>query len=262
MPNADLHSAKAGKNDEFYTQLVDIEREWAQRSAASRPAATAAMATAALDKFRNDNNPSQRWSLNRPAQKPVMINGVPYRTPSQMRLEGAQKAANQRKAARQQKSSSKWQPPPPPHLQGSRGVTSAPRASMQDAKKWARQQAGPLPQRLASTTGERAQLAWARAKANPGKAIARAAGYGAAAAVMLPLGAPVAVGALAAHYSVKKARTAMAEHPARKAEKAAHYSYISRNILQERAQAVKIRNPDKLQEKYNKRLTVRAKRSI
>lgn len=27
MPNADLHSAKAGKNDEFYTQLADIELE-------------------------------------------------------------------------------------------------------------------------------------------------------------------------------------------------------------------------------------------
>ena len=233
-------------------------RTWAgTRSAAASP-----ITTAALDKLRNDNNKSQRWSLNRPAPQPTMVNGVPYRTPSQMRLEGAQKVAAQRKATRQSQSSSKWQPPPPPRLQGSRGVTSTPRASMQDAKKWARQQAGPLPQRFASTTGERAQLAWARAKADPRKAAMRAAGYGAAAAVMMPLGAPIAIGALAAHYGIKKARTAMAERPARKAEKMAHLNYISRNILAEKSQAVKLRNPDKSQEKIHKRLSVRAKRSI
>ncbi|MHB1732038.1 MAG: TrbL/VirB6 family protein [Ferrimicrobium acidiphilum] len=185
--------------------------KWAghQRPAASRSAGTAAVATAALDKVKSQNQASakpQRWSLNRPAAKPRDINGVPYRSPSQMRLEGAQKVANDRKAMR---------------------------SATREAKKFVRQQAGPLPQRLASATGERAQLAWARAKANPGKTIARAAGYGAA-AMILPVGAPVAAG-LALHYGTKKVRTAMAERPAKKAEKKAQLSYVSRNILRDKS---------------------------
>lgn len=186
--------------------------KWAghQRPAASRSAETAAVATAALDKVKNQNQAAaakpQRWSLNRPAAKPRDINGVPYRSPSQMRLEGAQKTANDRKAMRN---------------------------TTREAKKFVRQQAGPLPQRLANATGERAQLAWARAKANPGKTVARAAGYGAA-AMILPVGAPVAAG-LALHYGTKKARTAMAERPAKKAEKRAQLSYVSRNILRDKS---------------------------
>jgi hypothetical protein len=228
-------------------------RKWAgTRSAAASP-----VTTAALDKFKNDRGQAQKWSLNRPAQKPTNINGVPYRTPSQMRLEGAQKVANQRKATRQQQSTGKWQPPPPPMRSG-----AAPHASMQDAKRFARQQAGPLPQRLASTTGERAQLAWARAKANPGKTAARAVGYGAAAAVMLPFGAPVAAGVLATHYGVRKVRTAIAEHPAKKAERNAHYGYIARHNLPGRPEAGKPGNADKVKEKYNKRSSVRNEKTI
>jgi len=147
-----------------------------------------------------------RWSLNRPAQKPTKINGAPYRTPSQMRLEGTQKAANNRKAMK---------------------------SAVRDAKKFARQQAGPLPKRVANAAGERAQLAWARAKADPGKTARRAAGYTAAAALM-PFSAPVVAGVLGAHYATKKVRTALAERPAKKAEKNAHYSYISRNVLKDK----------------------------
>jgi hypothetical protein len=148
-----------------------------------------------------------RWSLNRPAQKPTNINGVPYRTPSQMRLEGTQKAASNRKAMK---------------------------SAVADAKKFARQQAGPLPKRMANAAGERAQLAWARAKADPGKTARRAAGYAAAAVVFSPFSTPVVAGVLGTHYVTKKVRTAIAEHPAKKAEKNAHHSYISRNVLKDK----------------------------
>jgi hypothetical protein len=48
----------------------------------------------------------------------------------------------------------------------------------------------------------------------------------------MPFSAPVVAGVLGTHYAAKKVRTALAEHPAKKAEKAAHYSYIARNIMQ------------------------------
>lgn len=142
------------------------------------------------------------------------------------------------------------------------GATTTPRASMQDAKRFARQQAGPLPQRLASTTGERAQLAWARAKADPSKTAMRAVGYGAAASLLLPFGAPVAAGVLGAHYATKKVRTAIAEHPAKKAERNAHYGYISRHNLPGRPEAGKPGNAYKVKEKFNKHSSVRNEKPI
>jgi hypothetical protein len=145
-----------------------------------------------------------------------MIDGKPYRTPAQMRLEGAQKRVNDRQVRKQAKQFIKEQRP------------------------------GTHLGRAKQSIHDRARLAYARASADPAKTIKRGAAYGAAAAVpffVLPAAAPVAAVALGAHYATKKARTAHAERANKKAEDEAHVRYVERNFIRNKNTRSPIHEP-------------------
>jgi hypothetical protein len=141
-----------------------------------------------------------RTWLSKPATSPTMINGQPYRSPRDMRLEGAQKLASQR-------------------------------AHIREAKKFIKAQ-GPNTRRgrAQEALSSRARLAYARFQSHPGKSVTRAAAY-TAVALAAPVSLPVAVGAVGAHFAVKKIRTARSERPAAKAERRAQIDYAARRIV-------------------------------
>jgi len=198
--------ATSGGRRRFQTVSVDnlgktTERATTEKATQGRQRKQAA-ANRALNKFKQkaSGEPRSRWSLRAPAQKPTMINGKPYRTPAQMRLEGVQKRVNDRQVRKQAKQFIKAQRP------------------------------GSRVERFKQAAHDRARLTYARAAANPGRTAKRAAAYGAA-ALLLPASAPVVGVALGAHYATKKIRTARAERPNQKAEDEAHLQYVERNFI-------------------------------
>jgi hypothetical protein len=200
----------AGGRRRFQTASIDSKGRSAGRS--ETPQATQGrqkkqqLVNGALDAFRQKTagKPKSRWSLRAPAQAPTMINGKPYRTPAQMRLEGTQKRVNDRQVRKQAKQFIKNQRP------------------------------GTRLERAKQSVHDRARLAYARAAADPWKTAKRGAAYGLAATApffVLPAAAPVAAVALGAHYATKKVRTARAESANKKAEDEAHIQYVERNFI-------------------------------
>ncbi len=146
--------------------------------------------------------PKSQRILNRlstPAPKHIDKDGVKYRSPFHMRLEGTQRAAEARK-------------------------------QRAEAKQWIKDQ---RPQgainRIKTASTERAQLAYARFQADPRKALLKAAAYAGTAAI-LPASAPVVAGIVGGHYAVTKIRTAIREHPYRVKEKQAEVDYVARQL--------------------------------